>query len=160
MHTYARTSILLLVGFLVGAVVGAIALLELSSPASAMNAYLVSRDMETQAYLRYRFGNREVARTSMRLCVEVLEHNASDLRQAQPYEFPRRLGIAYARLAMVAEEAPERERFLLLARQQLASAGSQLSAEDIEEALRVIDADWDRAVRSTAVNEQPDLVKK
>jgi hypothetical protein len=148
-----KAAALLLIGAVIGAALGAAAVFRIAAPQQAMNSYLVAEGLETQSYLRFRFGTADSAAKSLDVYVDLLQREAERLRQVQPNWFHQRLGTAYGRRALIAERSGDpvaRDRFLDLARMQFAIAGSKVNTEEVREIVRAADAAWDRDLKTPA----------
>jgi hypothetical protein len=154
MRPTARGVVVFVTGLLVGGAAGAITVLRFVMPQQAMNSYLVAQELETQSYLRYRFGREDVAAKSLEAYVDLLQRDAEHLRRLQPNGFGRRLGIAYARLALIAERSGDqggRDHFFERARMQFAILGSKVTVGDLRDIVRAADENWDRETKERPV---------
>ena len=145
-------------GLLVGGAGGAITVFRSAMPQQAMNSYLVAQELETQSYLRYRFGRQDVAAKSLGVYVDLLQRDAEQLRRLQPNAFGRRLGLAYARLALIAERSDDRagrDRFFELAQMQFAILGSKITRDELRDVVRAADEEWDRETKETPALSTP-----
>jgi hypothetical protein len=143
---------LVLVGFLAGAATAAIWTFRTGLPAQSMSVFLLAQELETQSYLRYRFGGEDVAAKSLEAYVDLLQRDADLLRPLQPNWFNRRLGLAYVRLALLAERSEDEsagERYFDLARMQFAIVGSSVTRDELREMARGADENWDREMKET-----------
>ena len=123
-----------------------------SVESTSLIAYLSSQHIECQSYLRYRFASPEVGARSMASYVEALELQAPELRRIMPNQFPRRLGMAYARRALLSErqgDALRRDNFFDKAQLQFATVEERVTRDELRAMVAADDARWDAAIRES-----------
>jgi hypothetical protein len=106
--------------------------------------------LQSEAYARYRFGQYASAKRALLLHAQLAEATAAQAEPDRRRHLLAESGMAYARLAVLAERADkgrERDEFYSKSLSQYASLGDTVTREQLRELVAGYDHSWDTDFR-------------